>query len=139
MIIGGFGVKFSIKVATLLLAQQFIDVFDVVERVVDVEREFGRAPQLVAQALRQVVADGRCVGVDVGQQLGGLSTGEDAQVHARHAQVGRHTHMAHADEHTRGLGRLEAENLAQLFLNQTINLFLSCSLQFSLIKKIVQS
>ena len=52
-----------------LLLEQFVDVFDIIERIVDEEFQFGDDAQLMAHALTQFEAHRLYVGVDVGHDF----------------------------------------------------------------------
>ena len=52
-----------------LLLEQFVDVFDIIERIVDEEFQFGDDAQLMAHALTQLEAHRLYVGVDVGHDF----------------------------------------------------------------------
>lgn len=52
-----------------LLLEQFIDVFDIIKRIVDEEFQFGDDAQLMAHALTQFEAHRLYVGVDVGHDF----------------------------------------------------------------------
>ena len=52
-----------------LLLKQFVNVFDIIERIVDEEFQFGNDAQLMAHALTQFEAHRLHVGVDVGHDF----------------------------------------------------------------------
>ena len=61
--------KFILRKTSGLFLQQFVDVVDVVEAVVDEEAQLGDDAQLVVHASSQFVPDALFVGCDILQQL----------------------------------------------------------------------
>ena len=97
-------------------SEQIVDVLNIVERIVDIEIQFRHLAQLIAHALRQVVAHRFGVGRNVVHNGIGLITGKHAQIHPSDAQVGRHSHGAHTHQHAGGFCGFQSKNFAQLFL-----------------------
>ena len=111
-----------------LLLQEFVNMVDVVEGVVDEEAQFGDDAHLVADARAQLVADGLHVRVDVLDDFLAALAGEYAQVGGADAQVGRYLGARNADHDAVHGARLLLKNLCQFLLQQAGNLVLSCFL-----------
>ena len=116
----------------MLLLQQFVDVLDIVKRVVDEEAQFGNDAHLVSDACSKFVADGLFVRVDVFYQLLRTVGGEDAQIGSADAQVGRDADTCHRNHHAVHHPRLALEYLGKLLLEKPRNAILSCFLHITL-------
>ena len=110
----------------MLLGEEFVDVFDIVERVVYEELEFGNDAQLMAHAVAQFEAHLLCVVVDVGDDFSAALRGEDAEIYAADAHVGRDAHCAYRYEDTGHRLCLLLKNVAKFFLNKSCYFLLAC-------------
>ena len=108
-----------------LLLQQFVNVVNVVERIVDEEFQFGDDAQLIAQATAQLVAQFAHIAVDILQYLGRALRREDAEIAAAHAEVGTDTYGADRYEYAVEGGRLFLEYIAQFLLDEARDFLLS--------------
>jgi len=81
--------------------------------------------------LAQLKAHLRRMVIDVLQHLLRPLRREDAQISLRHTQVRAHPHHTHTHQQIPRLPRLRLKDIAQIFLNQTRNLILSCCFHFS--------
>ena len=98
--------------------EKTVDVFGVVERVVDEKLQFRDDTQLVSHAFAQFETQGGGVGVDVAHDFFAALRGKYAQVGAADAHVGTNVGFAHADEHAVHGFRLKEEYFAQLLLEE---------------------
>ena len=105
--------------------EQLIYVFDVIQRIVHEEFQFGNDAKLFAYACAEFVAYLSLVGVDVLHYLLGLLAGKDAEVCAADAQVGADAAGADADQHSSHRTCLPLEDVAQLLLYEACYLVLS--------------
>lgn len=96
----------------MLLFKQFVDVFDIVETVVDEKAKLGNNAQLIVHALAQFVADGFLVSRDVFDEFLGLFRGENAQIGRANAKVGRHAGARYRNHNAMHGARLTLKNKA---------------------------
>ena len=108
------------------MLQEFIDVFNVIQRVIDKELQFGDDSQLLSHACAQFVANLFLIVIDVLHNLLGAFAGEYTQVSTTDAKVGTYAAGAYTNQHTTHGASLFLENIAQLLLNESGNLILSC-------------
>ena len=113
-----------------LLFQQIVNVLDIVERIVEEELQFRNDTKLMTFERTQLVTNGTCLFVHVLQDFLCTIRREHAQVCLCHTEVGAHAHHTHRDQQTMCLASLFLENCAQILLNQSSNLILSCCFHF---------
>ena len=101
-------------------------MFDVIQRIIDEELEFGDDAELLADAGAEFVANLTLVGVDILHDFLCLLAGEDAEIDAAHAQVGADAADADAHQHASHRTRLLLKDIAQLLLNESGYFVLSC-------------
>ena len=75
--------------------RRYCDIFNVVERVVDVESQFGDYAQLVSHSVAKLKADALAVLVESLYYFAALFRGEYAQVCLCNAEVGAYSDDAH--------------------------------------------
>ena len=100
-------------------------MFDVIQRIVHEEFQFGNDAKLFAYACAEFVAYLSLVGVDVLHYLLCLLAWEDAEIDAADAQVGTDAASADAHQHASHRACLLLEDVAQLLLYEASYLVLS--------------
>ena len=108
------------------MLQEFIDVFNIIQRVVDEELQLRNDTQLLSHACAQFVANLPLVVIDVLHNLLGAFAGEYTQVSTTDAKVGTYAAGAYTNQHTTHGAGLLLEDIAQLLLNESGNFILSC-------------
>ena len=78
--------------ALLLLAEQLVDIVDILQRVVQKELNLGDGLQLVVDALSQTAAQQPVLLVEYGHHRRAAVEGEDADVDLRITEIGRDAH-----------------------------------------------
>lgn len=119
VVIGGLFVLVALGLFRLLAAEKAVDVFDVVERVVKEEAQFGNDAQLVAQSCAELVSDSFLVLSDVFQDFFTFLRREDAQIGCADAEVWRYFGACDADDDAVCHSRLALENLCEFLLYQS--------------------
>ena len=114
------------------MLQEFINVFNVIQRVIDKELQFGNDSQLLSHACAQFVANLLLVVIDVLHNLLGAFAGEHTQVSTTDTKVGTYAAGAYTNQHTTHGAGLFLEDIAQLLLNESCNFILSCCFHFYL-------
>ena len=118
-----------------LLLQQFVNMVDVVERIVDKEFQFGNDAQLIAQTTAQLVAQFAHIAVDILQYLGRALRREDAEIAAAHAEVGTDTYGADRYEYAVEGGRLFLKHIAEFLLDEARDFLLSGGIHAARLKR----
>ena len=101
---------------TALLFQEFVDVLQIVHRIVDEEFEFGDDAQLMPHARAELIANARVLRIDALQDVFRLLRGEDADVCAAYAHVGADVSLRDAHDDARHGFGIFLEDVAQFLL-----------------------
>lgn len=115
-----------------LLIKQTVDVLNIVEGVIDEELEFWDDAKLMAFKVAKSEANLTCLSIDVLEYLLCLVGWEDTEVCLCNREVWADTNYRHRDKDTACLACLLLEDCAEVFLNETSNLILSCCFQLFL-------
>ena len=75
--------------------EEVVDMLDVVERIIEIESQFGCLAQLESHLLGKVVANRLRVFVDICHYLLPLVRWENTEICFGNAQIGLDTHCAH--------------------------------------------
>lgn len=111
--------KFMGREGPLSLFQQFVDSFQIVQRVVHEELQFGDDAQLMTHTGAQLEAYGLHVPIDVLDDFFAPLRGEYAEVGPCYAHVGADAHGADGNQYAgHGLG-LQQEDVTQFLLQES--------------------
>src|SRR5690606_23257036 len=120
--------------------QGFFDLFQILQGVVQIEDEFRDPPELVFDALGQVIADAGLVGPDAFQQRLGFGVGEDAQIDLGHGKVRGHRYFGNRDQRAleAAIGGRPLQDLRQVLLDDPAYFLLSlCFLHSAKISELI--
>ena len=103
--------------------EELVDTLHTVDGLIEMEVEFGDNAQLVSLQVAHLTANLTCVFLNLRHSGGFLVLREDTEIDMGNAQIGRDTHFADRDKRAAQRVGIAEEDVAQVLLYETFNLF----------------